>query len=381
MPDSYTISIEKQGFESLSQAGINVFADQAQTLTLSTHRGQIGRVTSRSSADVVRPGTTSDVYSVNAARADKSSALGGGGSLNQVYSAVATVPGVYVPTGSNGWFQTIQIRGGSFNEVGYELDGVPVNRSFDFYPAHTASWLGQSEVQVYTGSAPANSESQGLSGFINQVIRTGTYPSFTNLDLGLGSPAFYHHATVEIGGATSNRPFSYYVGISGTNQDVRALDQFNGRSFDSIYGTPFAALPCGSDRNAAGCYNGGNLLTNALGSAVGANGFGLLPYDFTSVAQIADRENVVNLHCGRSSIRIFRSSDLTTRTRRAEITRRSPLSCPHGSSSEPQQPMTRCTGMRAGLPSRPRGGDTLRAGPNRSGCKTSCCTLTPSGRR
>ena len=299
-PDTYTISAEKQGFEPISLAGINVFADNTQTLTLTSRRAlrEIGRVTSRATTDIVRPGTTSDVYSVNSASADKSSALGGGGSLNQVYSAVASVPGVYVPTGAQGWYQTIQIRGGSYDQVGYEVDGVPVNRSFDYYPAHTASSLGQSEVQVYTGSAPPNSESQGLSGFINQVIRTGTYPGFADAQVSIGGPAYYHQAMFEFGGATPNRNFSYYVGISGSNNDVRVVDQFNGQSLTNVYGTPFSLLPCGSNPNFAACYNGGNLLTNNVGTPVGAAGFALLPFDLGNFATLMDRENVVNLHFG-----------------------------------------------------------------------------------
>ena len=47
--------------------------------------------------------------------------------------------------------------------------------------------------------------------------------------LGIGAPAFYHKRTVEAGGATPDRLFSYYVGIGGYNQDFRYVDQLNGR--------------------------------------------------------------------------------------------------------------------------------------------------------
>ena len=46
----------------------------------------------------------------------------------------------------------------------------------------------------------------------------------------LGAPTFYHDARVEAGGSTPDRMFSYYVGISGTNQDFRYFDQYNGAS-------------------------------------------------------------------------------------------------------------------------------------------------------
>jgi len=146
-------------------------------------------ITTAASA-LVKAGTTSDVYSVNAATQAKVGSMGGGGSLDAAYGAIATTPGVVVPTGQMGWFQTIHIRGGDFDQVGYEFDGVPVLRSYDNYPTSTASALGQQELQVYTGAAPASSESQGLAGYINQVIRNGTYPGFGEVSLGVAHPRY-----------------------------------------------------------------------------------------------------------------------------------------------------------------------------------------------
>ncbi len=253
-PDTYSVSAEKEGYDPATQAGVNVLADQTQTLSLRARKSlkEIGRVTSRTPSDLVKPGTTADVYSVSAAQQDKFSGVGGGGGLNNAYSAIATVPGAYVPANQAGYYQTVHIRGGDFDQVGYELDGIPVNRSFDNYPSGSASSLGQQELQVYTGASPATSEGQGLAGYINQVIRTGTYPGFGNIDLGIGSPSFYHKASFEVGGATPNRNFSYYVGIGGYNQDFRYIDQSNGTKytdygsligFDQTSGAPLLAPP------------------------------------------------------------------------------------------------------------------------------------------
>ena len=70
----------------------------------------------------------------------------------------------------------VYIRGGNYDQIGYEFDGVPVNRSFDNYPGSTAGTLGQQELQVYTGGGTAGESASGLAGFINQVIKTGTFP-------------------------------------------------------------------------------------------------------------------------------------------------------------------------------------------------------------
>src|SRR6185312_6041313 len=59
---------------------------------------------------------------------------------------------------------------------------------------------------------------------------TGTFPGYAVGGLAVGSPTFYHDARIEVGGASPDRLFSYYVGVSGTNQAFRYFDQFNGAS-------------------------------------------------------------------------------------------------------------------------------------------------------
>ncbi len=279
-PDTYLVSIEKTGFESQSAAGITVQADQVQTVgpfSLQKALRVIGSVRSRAASDLVKPGTTSDVYSVNDAAQKAASAVGGPGGLNQAYSAIATVPGANVPQGQQGWNQLVYIRGGDYSDVANELDGVPVQRASDFAPATTLSSLGQQEVQVYTGGTPPSAESSGLSGFINQVIKTGTYPGYTSLSLGIGGPAFYHKATFETAGATSNRNFSYYIGLSGVNQDYRYSDQFNGAGVTQFF------APLNVTSNNGTVYDGSSPAYFSPGQSY-------------SIANTQDRENVVNLH-------------------------------------------------------------------------------------
>jgi hypothetical protein len=214
-PDTYTVTASKDGYDTVSLSGVTVLADATQTVTVHTETTAkvLGHVTTTASGALVKAGTTADVYSINSTTNGKVAGLGGGGSLNQSYGAVASTPGVVVPPGQAGWFQTIHIRGGDFDQVGYEFDGVPVLRSYDNYPTDTLSSLGQQELQVYTGGAPANSESQGLAGYVNQVIKSGTYPGYANLNLGIGGPAMYNSVQFEAGGATPNRNFSYYLEI------------------------------------------------------------------------------------------------------------------------------------------------------------------------
>jgi hypothetical protein len=330
-PDTYTFTAAKEGFESASLTGVSVFADQLQTLrvTLVPSLRTIAHVTARSSMDLVKPGTTSDVYSVNATVAAAAAGMGGGGNLNNAYSAISAVPGAYVPANQQGWNQVVYIRGGNFDQVGYEFDGVPVNRSFDNYPGSTAGTLGQQELQVYAGGGTAGESTSGLAGFINQVIKTGTFPGYASVSGGIGSTTFYHNLQVEVGGSTPDRLFTYYVGIGGYNQDFRYLDQFNGASLGDVWGYPAIAFntmnqffggvyPTCTYRPPHGTnwYNGPNPspVYNPFTLSPGQANFVQLPtgvandpgcyqtitpaYNAFGVSNLADRENVVNLHIG-----------------------------------------------------------------------------------
>ncbi len=229
-PDTYSVSIEKEGYQPVSYAGVTVFADNNLTLSFRMEKAlkTIAKVSATSAGSLVKAGVGSDIYSVNAQSITTASALGGGGNLNSAYSAISSVPGVTVPAGGMGWNQPAYVRGSQFFFTGFEYDGIPVNRAFDNYNSSTESNLGLQELQVYTGGGPSSSSSSGTAGFINQVFKTGTYPGYLDLSGGVGSPTFYHQAKVEAGGATPDRRFSYYVGLSGYNQDFRYLDNNNG---------------------------------------------------------------------------------------------------------------------------------------------------------
>ncbi|MGB8966511.1 MAG: carboxypeptidase-like regulatory domain-containing protein, partial [Candidatus Cybelea sp.] len=124
-PDTYTINLSKDGFQSISYPGVVVFADQSQqvTFTISKALRTIAHVTSSAGAALVRSGVGSDLYSVNATTAAKAAALGGGGNLNNTYSAMASVPGVQTSMGGMGWdFNAAYVRGQNSYYTGFEYD-------------------------------------------------------------------------------------------------------------------------------------------------------------------------------------------------------------------------------------------------------------------
>jgi len=328
-PDTYTVAIEKDGYNPLSYAGITVFADNQLTLSFRMTKAlkTIAKVSATSAGNLVKSGVGSDIYSVNAQAITTASALGGGGNLNSAYSAISSVPGVNVPIGGAGWNSNVAyVRGSQSFFTGYEYDGIPVNRAFDNYNASTESNLGLQELQVYTGGGPSSNSSSGTAGFINQVFKTGTYPGYLDLSGGIGTPTYYHQAKVEAGGSTPDRRFSYYVGLSGYNQGFRVLNNQNGGSLfndptgiyagqslagrfalpslagECIPGTTLDPNPLwgGGTPPAAGpwtYYQGDlNLGAGALAPNCNVPFVGLTSGFTINTSQLSDRENVGNFH-------------------------------------------------------------------------------------
>ncbi len=310
-PDTYTVVVEKSPYQPVTENGITVFADQSYTVGVIMRDLKTIAVLRTSAGTLVKSGTTASVYSINAATQQIEQGAAGGYNLTSAYSAIYSQPGVNSSIGNYGFGQVFYVRGSAYSQVGYEYDGVPVNRAFDNYAASSAANLGNSEVQVYTGSSPAGNSSATLGGFINQVIQIGTYPGFASLTGTIGAPGFRHDLTAEAGGATPNRLFSYYVGVQGTNQTFRTG---NNQDFGNLN-------PDGS--NQYGLFTSAfnptaNLLTNfatqgpwatcgATGPPTGAAAFGGIPtcnyyapFAQTGVlsggSTITDRENIVNLH-------------------------------------------------------------------------------------
>ncbi len=297
VPDTYTLSFSKSGYDPVTQPGTTVVADQVQSEAVAMNQTlrTIAHVSAQSAGSLLKAGATSDVYSINAAGQKAAQGLSGPGSLNNAYGALASVPGVSLDQGEQGWWQTVHVRGGDIDQVGYEMDGIPVNRAYDNAPQTMLSSLGSQEVQVYTGGVPASSDAQGISGYVNQVVKTGTYPGYADANLGVGYPAFYHQASVEVGGSTPDRLFSYYVGLGGSNQNFRFVDNNNGSGIPDSFFYPTSAVPgntCGISTCTSTKYSNGFVYTGAPSPVLFTSGLG-----FALSNQIL-RDNIINLHFG-----------------------------------------------------------------------------------
>ena len=291
-PDTYTLVVSKDGYDSVTQPGLSVFADQVQTFNVPANKTirTIAHVTSRSAANLIKPGTTADVYSINSAGQKAAGSLIGPGGLSNAYGAIQSAPGVAIDQGEAGWFQMVHIRGGDIDQVGYEMDGIPVNRVYDNAPQTMLASLGSQEVEVYTGGALASADAQGISGYVNQVVKTGTFPGYAEGNLSVGTPAFYHQASVEAGGSTPDRLFSYYVGIGGANQDLRYVDNDLASAYPNTFFYPVNAV----DPNTFSPGYNGFVYTGA-NNTPGSNLFATLQGGY-GIASTQQRDDIINLH-------------------------------------------------------------------------------------
>ena len=297
-PDTYALTASKDGYDPSTLYGLTVVADQNTRANVSLRPSAkvIGRVTATAETSVVNKAVTGDLYAVNEQAINNYQ--GGAGGAETLYSqngVVGSLPGVVRQGGSGGGYYgqgTLSLRGGSFDQVGYELDGIPLNRGFDQYNATSFLTNGLASLEVYTGGEPADA-GRAMSGFINQVIQRGRYPGGADLTLVGGAPAFDHTLQTDVYGASPNGNFSYYLSTLAVNAAYRFNNATNNQGL--TLNIPANDAGC-ADYNAistAGGFSGPAILNCAQPNALSATiSQGL----YQSNTYADERDTVANLH-------------------------------------------------------------------------------------
>ncbi len=295
-PDTYSVTGSKDGYDTSTVYGITVTADQVTNADFKLHATvkTIGHITTTATASVVSKTVTGDLYAVNGQAINNyQGSQGGAETLYSQNGVVGSLPGVVRQVGSGAGYNgqgTLSLRGGSFDQVGYELDGVPLNRGFDFYNGTTFMTNGLASLQVYTGGAPADA-GRAMSGYINEVIQRGKYPGGADFTGVMGSPLFNHTMQADIYGGTPDDHFTYYVSTLATN----SFNNFGNRSnlANTSYTVPANDPGCGQFNKTGSVAAGGPPLNcsvaNSLNTPVSLGAYGSFPFS-------AARDTATNLH-------------------------------------------------------------------------------------
>jgi hypothetical protein len=209
--DTYSISVEKTGYEALLRQGVTVIGDQDLSLgTIKVSKAenlrQIGRVTVRNISSAFQPNQTVDSVTVSGSRIAQTT---GKADSNNERALVQAVPGVTLDSSND-----IVIRGSLSTEVGYQFDGIPYTEPFFSQNSSGDRFNGLGSLQVVEGAGDATQGNAG-GGVVNIIPKRGTYPGNGLFDAEIGGPNFNHQLSVEYGFATANGRISNYFSYNG----------------------------------------------------------------------------------------------------------------------------------------------------------------------
>ena len=134
-PDAYAVSVSKAGYEPQSQPGVPVVADQSANVTVrAAARAQDHCAHDVALRAIARSlGHNERRLLRQLRRTESRRRRSGSGSLTQAYGAIASAPGVSIPSNQQGWYQSVYVRGGDVDQVAYEFDGLPTTRQSDLH--------------------------------------------------------------------------------------------------------------------------------------------------------------------------------------------------------------------------------------------------------
>ncbi|MGH7708493.1 MAG: carboxypeptidase regulatory-like domain-containing protein, partial [Vulcanimicrobiaceae bacterium] len=232
--DTYTVSIQAQGFEPISVSGVTIPGDGNLSLgTVSAHKQlqTIGIVRARSQSSVFQPKQTIDSYTIAGARIIQTTGKAFATNQNNL---VLAVPGVTLSNAGNP-----TIRGGLRTEVGYQLDGIPFTEPFFSQNASNGTFNGLGSLQVVEGAGDATQSDVG-GGVVNIVPQRGTNPPFGAVDAEIGGPNFSHQFGINYGFATANGRISDYFSYIG-QRNVPYLGQrgLATAAYNNFYGVSY----------------------------------------------------------------------------------------------------------------------------------------------
>ncbi|MBV8644813.1 MAG: carboxypeptidase regulatory-like domain-containing protein, partial [Candidatus Eremiobacteraeota bacterium] len=226
VPDTYALSFERSGYQTGLLQGITVTADTTTTAdqTLAPSLQQIGHVSTRSVSSAYQPDQPHDTYTVSSKDITEEQGTALNINATQLFSSLPSVTNA----GQN--MGVPVIRAGRANEIGVSVNGIPVTNaysgtygaaqlqdmSYSFDVLDSIPTLAVRDVQLTPGVADASYGATGTGNF-NIVFKKGTYPSFSDVILGIGGGHYYHGFSVDHGWATPDGRWATYFMFHGDN--------------------------------------------------------------------------------------------------------------------------------------------------------------------
>ncbi len=237
--DTYTISVEATGYETVTLQGVTVQGDQTVNLgnvSISKRLQEIGRTQARSASSNFQRSQTVDSYTITGDRVLQTTGKAAATNENDLLLAV---PGVSLTNTGNA-----TIRGGLRTEVGYQFDGVNFTEPFFSQNGGLGQFAGLGTLQVVEGAGDATQGNVG-GGVINLIPKRGTFPATGLVDVEAGGPNYYRQFNVEYGFATPNgrisdyfaynaqRGVPYQAGAAGPQADVSQWNAYYGTGYQT----------------------------------------------------------------------------------------------------------------------------------------------------
>ena len=220
-PDTYTISVDVEGFESTSLHA-TILAGQTERVTLHVTKllKQIGNVRAASSAFTV--GSTSDTFTVSgdAARAlapPVSSSGLANYTAGTVQGAIASVPGVDLDS-----FANAILRGGKVDDTVFDFDSVPLPQGLIAEPGGNVAGAQLPTTGIASTSVTlAGYQTQGdnsLGGVIDQIPAIGTFPTKATVEFGDGIGTQYQLANLQLRSASPDLRVRYALAATAASE-------------------------------------------------------------------------------------------------------------------------------------------------------------------
>lgn len=204
-PGTYNLHVELVTYKS-EDSQVTVVQDITSTVDFTLQKSTESTGSSHLIAPSVRSTDPSQLYTITARQEQQTK-----GQPNDLYQFTGLLFGEPGITYDSQDFA--HVRGTDVNQVGYEIDGIPVTEPLDNNYATDTVTVGMKSVNLYTDGADA-SFGGSTGGYLNEITENGRdmKGGSTELTYGPGHGWNYLGTNTQYGNVTPDNKFDYYVG-------------------------------------------------------------------------------------------------------------------------------------------------------------------------